>query len=279
MGSIVWLASYPRSGNTWTRSFLHCLLAVLRGEDPAALDINRMFQLTTWDVMPLWWREHLKKPLEEASPAEVAALRPRVQQYIAENADGAVFVKTHNALVLSNGYPTINLQVTSGAIYVVRNPLDAAISNAHHFGVEIDRAIEQLNCDGFQVPNHKNGAYEHYGAWWQHVESWTRKPHRTIYVMRYEDMLADPLATFGRLAAHLLLRPTPEQLQAAVAAADFQRLRQQEMEKGFRERPEASEVFFRGGRAGEWREVLSAAQVKAIVDKNRRWMERFGYLP
>lgn len=279
MGSIVWLASYPRSGNTWTRGFLHSLAAVLRGEDPNALDINRMFQLTTWDVMPVWWRDELKKPLEEAAPAEVAALRPRVQQKIADNADGVVFVKTHNALVLSNGQPTINMRVTSGAIYIVRNPLDAVISNAHHFGLDLDRAVEQLNCDGFQIPNHEHGVYEHYGSWWQNVDSWTRKPHRTIYVMRYEDMLGDPLGTFGRLAAHLLMRPTPAQLRQAIEAADFQRLKSQEEEKGFKERPKASSAFFRAGRAGEWREVLSAGQVKAIVDRNRPLMARFGYLP
>ena len=279
MGSIVWLASYPRSGNTWTRNFLHNLVSILRGEPEAEQDINAMQKLTTWDVYPFWWKGILEKPLEEASNAEVAALRPRVHARIAGEATGIVFVKTHNALVASHGVPAINMKVTSGAIYIVRNPLDVAISNAHHFALSLDEAIERLNRPGLEVHNHKDGAFEVYGAWRENVLSWTRRPHRTIYVMRYEDMLARPEETFGRLAYHLTLLPTAAQLEQAIERSAFERLKRQEAEKDFAERPKRAREFFREGRAEQWREILSEAQVRAVVAPNREQMARFGYLP
>ncbi len=278
MGSIVWLASFPRSGNTWTRNFLHNLLAALQGRDEEQ-NINDMHALTTWDVYPVWWEKHLPRGLGKASNVETAAVRLKVHADIAAAAQGLVFVKTHNALVLSYGQPTANLKVTSGAIYIVRNPLDVAISYAGHFGIPLDEAIQQISDPGLETANHERGAYEVYGAWHENVLSWTRKPSRTLYIMRYEDMLAEPEQTFGALARHLTLRPTPEQLQDAIARSSFDKLKEQEESGGFRERPKKSNAFFRVGKAGQWQEVLTKAQVRAIVRSNRVQMERFGYLP
>jgi hypothetical protein len=135
---IVWLASYPRSGNTWTRNFLHNLFRVLDGKEVVPQDINALGEYTLWDVAGPRFERLLGKPLHAASRSEIAAARIKVQQQIADEADAAVFVKTHNALVLDRGHPTINMGATSGAIYIVRNPLDVVISFAPHFGIDLD---------------------------------------------------------------------------------------------------------------------------------------------
>lgn len=285
MGSIVWLASYPRSGNTWTRSFLHNLINILRGNPEAPevndeQDINAMDSLTTWDVRGYWWMEELQgRSLKDIPKEELAAIRPKIQARIAEAASGVVFVKTHNALVLNRGHPTLNFQVTSGAIYVVRNPLDSVISNAHHFGIPVEVAVERMNTDGLETEPSKHSSFEYYGSWWQNVESWTRKPHRSIYVMRYEDMLKTPKETFGALARHLLLNPTDTQLSEAIEKSSFERLKKQEAQKGFIERPKQSESFFREGKAEQWREALTRNQIRAIIRHNRAMMEKFDYIP
>jgi hypothetical protein len=121
--------------------------------------------------------------------------------------------------------------------------------------------------------------YELYGSWSQHVLSWTRKPHRAIYVMRYEDMLNEPQKTFGALARHLLFKPTEAQLADAIDRSSFERLREQEEKDGFLERPKRAERFFREGRAGQWKEILTPAQIGRIVDAHGEQMQRFGYLP
>ena len=116
----------------------------------------------------------------------------------------------------------------------------------------IDYAIEQMGTENVETEVTERTVYEVYGSWSQHVSSWTRKPHRAIHVMRYEDMLADPPKAFSGLVRHLLLDPTPEQLACAVDRSSFQRLQEQEDSEGFREKPKAATRFFREGRAGQW---------------------------
>jgi hypothetical protein len=105
-------------------------------------------------------------------------------------------------------------------------------------------------------------------------------PHRALYVMRYEDMLADSGKAFAAMARHLLLNPTPTQLEEAVERSSFEKLQAQEKERGFRERPkESDQSFFREGRAGQWKEVLTQAQIDRIVRDHGEQMQRFNYLP
>jgi hypothetical protein len=205
--------------------------------------------------------------------------RARAQQYLADLVDGLIFVKTHHALAVDRGHPTINFSVTAGAVYIVRNPLDVAVSYAHHLAGSIDQAIDLVNTKNAETAVSDKQVYELYGSWSQHALSWTRKPHRAIYVMRYEDMLAEPHKTFGGLARHLLFTPTEEQLGDAIARSSFDRLREQEEQEGFLERPEGAKRFFREGRTGQWKDVLTPQQIRRIVDANHEQMQRFGYLP
>jgi len=152
---------------------------------------------------------------------------------------------------MDRGYSTINFAVTSGAVYIVRNPLDVAISYAHHMGKDIDTAIESMSAENIETSGGERSVYEVYGSWSQHVWSWTRQPHPAIYVMRYEDMLAEPEKTFGGLEKHLLLGGTPEQVREAIDCSSFEKLKAQEEEKGFREKPKSAERFFREGLDGQ----------------------------
>jgi hypothetical protein len=278
MTGILWLASYPKSGNTWTRNFLHNLLNILDNVAEGPQNINGMNEFTAWEISPRSYEKYLGKPPKDCTRAEIAAVRPKVQEDIANDTDGLALVKTHHALVVDRGVPTINSAVTSGAVYIVRNPLDVAISFSHHMHSTIDVAIEQMEFTDLETAMGDNNVYEVYGSWSQHVESWTRKAHRAIYVMRYENMLADPFTTFGGLARHLLLRPTDKQLRLAIERSSFEVLKKQEAESGFKEKPEKAERFFRKGKSGQWREELTRRQIRQIVRAHHVQMQRFGYL-
>lgn len=279
MTGILWLASYPKSGNTWTRNFLHNLLNILEGTDDGnPQNINAMNEFTAWEIAAKWYEKYLDKPVTECTRAEIAAVRHKVQQDIADSTDGLAMIKTHHALVKDRGFHTINTAVTSGAVYIVRNPLDVAISFSHHMSADIDTAIDEMEVENLETGVSERSVYEVYGSWSQHVDSWTRKPHRAIYVMRYENMLADPLRTFGGLARHLLLRPTEDQLHLAIERSSFENLKKQEAADGFREKPEKAERFFREGKSGQWREGLTRRQVRRIVQAHHVQMGRFGYL-
>ncbi len=268
---ILWIASYPKSGNTWTRTFLHNLLKILKDDGGSPQNINGMKEFSTWEISAKVYEKHLGKPIEECDRKEIAATRPKVQQEIADRTDGLALVETHHALMRDRGTPTINCAVTSGTIYLVRNPLDVAISFVHDIGVTVDIAIERMASDDLET---EESLYEVHGSWSQHVESWTRKAHHTIYVMRYEDMLANPFGMFGGLARHLLLRPTPEQLQTAIDRSSFDTLRKQEDEED--SIPDKTERYF--PKVEQWREKLNRRQVRKIVQRHHVQMKRFGYL-
>jgi Sulfotransferase domain len=275
---LVWLASYPKSGNTWTRAFLSNLAAILAGENDE-IDVNALSRFSMGENFAPFYEERLGFKPTAAHRAQIASLRHEVQQWMADQFDGLVFVKTHNSLVTDMGRSIINFAVTSGAVYIVRNPLDVAISLAHHIGKTIDEAIDTMGTPDTEAPIDEKRIHEIWGSWSQNVESWTRRPHRAIYVMRYEDMLNEPQRTFGRLARHLVLDFTPPQLDLAIERSSFANLRSQEEKAGFVERSDLTDRFFREGRAGQWKEVLTPVQIRRIQSDHGEQMARFGYLP
>ncbi len=272
-----WIASYPKSGNTWVRVFLHNLMREMRGETEAQ-DINRLSEWTLREGMIRSFERHLGKTARESSFAEIAAARPLVQAEMTREHRGPLFIKTHNAMVNVEGHPTINFDVTLAAIYVVRNPLDVAVSYAHYSGLPVDDIIAVMAGSDSGIPGGHYRVYEYMGSLSLHVASWMSVPHRPVLTLRYEDMLAAPERCFGRLAHFLGLKPDPAQLQRAIEKSSFQELARQEAEHGFAERPRSARQFFRSGKAGQWREELTREQIRAIVAEHAPMMMRFGYM-
>jgi hypothetical protein len=277
---IIWIASYPKSGNTWARAFLHNLVKTANGESDEQ-DINEMARFSTWDLDKKRYAHFLGfEPDNAIHRSEIAATRHAVHQEVADGTEGLIFVKTHHALVMDRGHATVNFAATSGAVYIVRNPLDVAISYARHAGGPIDDVIEHMSMKDAETDGSDTAVYEVHGSWSQHVWSWTRNTNRALHVMRYEDMLAEPEKAFAALARHLLIDFTPQQLQTAIEHSSFARLQAQEKKSGFRERPPTADGnFFREGRAGQWRDVLTSTQINRVVRDHGEQMRRFGYLP
>lgn len=275
MGAIIWLASYPKSGNTWLRAFLHNLLR----NPQEGYDINKLDDFTIGESSYGWYRKFDDRPLEAYSVAEVAALRPKVHRHLTTLFPDSIFAKTHCAVMEDHGIPTVTFEVTAGAIYVVRHPLDVAISYAHHLGATIDETIDYMIKPRAQVPASNGHVHELLGSWSEHVESWTAKPNPALHVVRYEDMLMKPGTAFSGIVRFLRLKPPRERLEHAIARSSFRVLQEQERRYGFREKGEKAERFFREGKAGQWRKVLSPEQIERVAAAHSQQMRRFGYYP
>jgi len=275
--NIIWIASYPKSGNTWVRVFVHNLLRELSGSI-APQSINLLHEYTGWEFAAKPFETALGKPFKEASHRELAEARPRAQSSLARSRPGPFLAKTHLCVGREFEVPTINFDVTLAAVYVVRNPLDVAISFAHHLGETIDATIAKMALPNFTTQNRDKHVYEVMGTWSQHVAGWIGLFSRPVHIVRYEDLLADPLRGFGKLAKFLRLAPTESQLRSAIEKSSFTELSRQETEGGFREKPPTAEKFFRAGRSGQWVERLSPAQVQDVVRAHGPMMQRFGYL-
>ena len=275
MGGLVWLASYPKSGNTWLRAFLHNLL---RDEDEP-VDINAFMQLSVGDTLREWYSEVAGGDIDELSDDDIAQLRPQVHRRLTEISKNSVFVKTHNYLGTDRGVPLITMAVTVGAIYVVRNPLDLVLSLAPHFGLSIDGAIKLMASEKGGSPADRANVAQRFSSWSSHVKSWTRQSHDRIHVVRYEDMHVSPFETFEGIAKFLALEVSIDRIEKAIRFSSFDVLRAQEDQHGFRERSIHADKFFRAGKTGSWRDVLSSKQIAAIIDRHRAQMANFDYLP
>ena len=277
MGGIYWLASYPKSGNTWFRSFLANLLE--GGDSP--IDINA---LDSGDIASSrgWLDEVLGFDTAELDADEVDRLRPIVYRWSAAHNE-TEYHKIHDAYwYLEDGQPLVSREATLGALYLLRNPLDVAPSYANHRTVGIDQAIDAMR-DCNHALNHfvvgsQSQTRQKMFDWSSHVLSWVDAEGLDCRVLRYEDMLANSMAEFAGAAAFLGLPDDRERVARAVRFSDFAELRRQEAEKGFRERPPKVGTFFRQGQSGNWRETLSDEQVARIIADHGEVMRRFGYL-
>jgi hypothetical protein len=276
MGALIWLASYPKSGNTWMRSFLHNLFR--NSHEP--VDINDITDFCIGDSGAQWYaRRAGGRILKDMTPEEISALRPLVHRDFTTVFPDSVFVKTHNFLGEWHGVPLHTMEVTAGGIYVLRNPLDVAISVSHHFGETIDEAIEHLANDKMCTGGNETHVLEVHRSWSTHVKSWTEHPSPQLLVLRYEDLLHKPRKYFKQVANFLGLKPSTERLERAIRNSSFKTLKAIEQKKGFKERSKRSESFFREGRSDQWREVLTPDQVRRIIRDHHEQMERFGYIP
>lgn len=275
MGRIVWIASFPKSGNTWVRVFLNNLLV---GSDAPA-DINGIGRFTASEAAIEHYRSLDPRPPSSWHRQDVARMRPRVHASLAGAKDGLALVKTHCTLGQDHGHPTVNLDVTAGAVYIVRNPLDVAVSFADHLGMPLDNALRIMALDDAFTDTGGSTVTEMHGSWSQNVASWTARPRDALHVVRFEDLLSAPGETFRALVRFLRIDAKEDAIDRAIGFSSFDALKDQENHRGFRERSARSQRFFRAGRAGQWRHALSDAQVAAVLDAHREQMERFGYVP
>jgi hypothetical protein len=286
----VWLASYPKSGNTWFRM----LVANLFAKDDKPIDIN--------DLPERGGIASARAPFDHLtlidsgllSHDETDCLRPRVYEELAGGAEDDEydkpqdivpirFVKAHDAYTLTpKGEPLLaGVRGARGAIVIVRDPRDVAPSFANHNHSTIDAAIAMMNnrdaafCGGTRAQH--NQLRQQLPGWSGHIASWLEQKDIPIHLVRYEDLKRDAVEIFVAAMAFAGRAVTREEAQKAVRLADFSNLQAQEREKGFREASPRTPAFFRRGEVGAWRDELTAEQVARIEQEHAGLMQRLGY--
>lgn len=275
MGNIVWLASYPKSGNTWLRAFLANLLA----NPSAPLPFEEWLRYGDDEALPYRFSEVAGCDSTSMDIDRLSEVRPQVHALIAARSRGTAFVKTHNLNGSFAGHPLHNFDVTAGAIYVVRNPLDLVIGMAAHFSLSLDEAIERLGNVDVATANDALFVTQMLGSWSRHVSSWADAAGPKVLVVRYEDMLEKPTKFFLKVARLIGQGGDRGRVDRAIRFAGFHQLQGMERQTGFREAPRADAPFFRAGRANQWRERLSREQVQRVISDHGSVMQRFRYLP
>jgi aryl sulfotransferase len=287
----IWLASYPKSGNTWLR----ILIANLAAKDGQPIDIN--------DLPVSGGIASARGPFDHLllidsgllSHDEVDCLRPRVYEELARGAaddeydataprPAVRYVKVHDAYTLTPlGEPLLGgAGGAAGAIVMVRDPRDVAPSLASHRNIGIDEAIAFMNdCDAaFAAETTRQDLQlrQKLRGWSGHVASWLEQTDIPVHLVRYEDLRMDTAGALRQALQFAGQTAADDDIRRAVTFADFSQLRQQEAAKGFKEASRRSAGrFFRRGEAGAWREELTPEQAARIEADHAPMMQRLGY--
>jgi hypothetical protein len=274
--NIVWLASYPKSGNTWFRIFL----SNLRSEKAAPIDINEIQTNGIFSSKEIF-EKATGLNASHLTTAEIDSLRPDVFRYYSSRMDDLFFIKAHDAYThLPDSEPLFPSDVSYGAIYFVRNPLDVAVSFAFHSGTKIEKSYLALQKNTIlaQSKKYQNQLEQQLLTWSGHVESWVNQKDSPILLLRYEDMKTKPLETFRKAVEFLDWDYSDLAIQEALDKSSFKNLKKQEAEKGFQERQKKQKQFFRSGQVGDWENHLTKEQVNSIQTIHAKMMKQLNYL-
>jgi hypothetical protein len=275
---IVWLASYPKSGNTWFRIFLSNLLNK-RGT-PANINELEGGAIASSRIL---FDDATGLSSSDLTPEEIETLRPEVYRYIAAQSDHLIFHKIHDAFTItSEGVPLIPKDATHSVLYFIRNPLDVAVSFAHHSNVSYSKIIQRMNnnsfafCSNNDKLNHQ--LYQKLLSWSNHIRSWVDQSDLPLMTIRYEDMKTKPFETFKNAISFLKLNYNDEEIMRAIQFSDFSIIKEQEEKNGFKEKAPGSNQFFRKGIIDSWKEELTPEEVELIKTQHYEMMVRFGYI-
>jgi hypothetical protein len=276
--SILFIPSYPRSGNTFTRILLCNYLAA----GDLSFDLDRLEDAIPADTSEFLWQNVPNYPSQEVSARNNRRFRRQViADYRCRPAQASFrALKTHTANLPAFGAPAFDFTPDDRIIHLVRNPLDVALSAADFNDHDIETSIDVMGNLGTCVGTDTLASIEVRGSWCENVESWLKPEICPTLLVRYEDLIADTGFCLRRMIDFIGLPEDETRLQQAVERSQFSRLQRQEQERGFSEAPAktASGRFFREGRSGQWQTQLTHAQIKRLTDHCGGTMQRLGYV-
>ena len=285
---IIWIASYPKSGNTWLRSFL---VSLLYNKDPSSnlKNLNLIEQYPNRRV----FNEYSDNLLDLH---EVKKFWITTQDKL--NKDKKVkFLKTHNSLCNLDNYYFTNARNSLGVIYIVRDPRNVITSIKNHYSYEDYKQAEEFIFDenatlGVDYEKLKNKNFMDFdiitpiSSWKNHYNSW--KMFRKNYLLiKYEDLIKNPLLEFKKICDYLenllKIELSNEQINLAIKNSSFGSLKNTEEKYGFDEstynkKKGTRNKFFFLGPENNWMKLLNKKTIYQIEKNFKSEMKELRYI-
>ena len=194
---IIWLTSYPKSGNTWVRSFISTILFSVNGEN----DFSNLGQIRQFPDR-IFFKEYVK---DFGDVYEVARNWINVQNYL--NLDRKIKIfKTHHVNCTIQNNPFTNLNNTAGVIHIVRDPRNVVTSIMNHWSLKDINASKELiinENNWLGLKNHENDVRSNQiptliSSWKTHYNSWKQNSQNYLLI-KYEDLILNPLIYFNEI--------------------------------------------------------------------------------
>ena len=279
---IVWLASFPKSGNTWVRAMISSLIYSDNGVFNFEI-IKKIQQFPN--------KKHFEKFTDKyQNVQELKKFWVAAQEQI--NLDKKIkFLKTHHINCKIDEYPFTNKNNTLATIYVVRDPRSLVESFSNYYKINKDAAIKSITSKelvsgaGF-IKNKQNNVFTIIGSWSDHYNSWT-KANANLLILKYEDLLIDPLKELNKIIVFLkkfiVFNYNDFKIQNIISSTSFENLEKMEKEIGFFEVADIENnqnkiKFFNKGKQNDWRKYLNENEIEYISSKFNYEMKELGYI-
>ncbi len=278
---IVWLASYPKSGNTLLRSILSTYFYSKDG----VLKFENLEKITQFPQS----HHFLPLGIDIENEEEVFKNFINAQNLINEDKGKLKFFKTHSALCKMYDCNYTDLKNTLGAIYIVRDPRNVVTSLAHHFSLNIDEATETiLDNDRFMERTLKT-CKVFLGSWNSNYNSWKELEKSKKYLLiKYEDLIHKKKTVMLKIFKFLeslgvKLEIDMIKLNKAIKTTEFDNMKKKELNETFNEalidnKTGKRKNFFNLGPKNDWRKYLDQENREKIESFFAAEMKELGYL-
>ena len=281
---IIWIASYPKSGNTWVRSLLGSYLY----SDTGIFNFDLLKKIKQFPSKP-YFKFFLKDftDIKKVSDYWIAA-QDRINLFN----DGTIFLKTHSALCTLENNSFTNKNNTKAVIYIVRDPRNLITSFSHHYSLNIDQAFDFINDKKTMVLTNEYGVGDFgiatvLGNWSEHYKSWQNIKFAPILVIKYEDLIKDTKNTFililNFLKTLMDIRIDEKKIINTVDSCSFEKLAEKEKTEGFFEAVASKKNkkklnFFYLGQKNNWQNLLNTEMEQKTREAFQKEMKELGYI-
>jgi hypothetical protein len=284
---IIWLASYPKSGNTMLRSMLSTYFFTEDGK----FSFNLLKNIIQFPNVNLF----RKYDIDTTNENEVLKNYINVQKKInEENKNSIKFIKTHSAPHDINGHKFTDLSNTLGVLYIVRDPRSVVKSFSNHYQLSIEAAAKSLITFSTLGGNTNsnlaaNKITTHLGSWSTHYNTWKefKKTNRYLLI-KYEDLVLNTEKTFLNILEFIYSLGKSKlvldkiKFQNTIETTKFENLQKLERDNTFPEAVKTSNNnsvnFFKYGVNNNLKIKLSDEILQKLEKSFKSEMSEIGYL-
>ena len=280
---IIWISSYPKSGNTWLRSLISNYYFSKDGN----FNFNLIKQIESFPSSKFFknYKDKFEKP-EDTSKYWI------MEQEKINSLNKVFFFKTHNALCKVNGNKFTNKKNTLAAIYVIRDPRNIITSISNHYQINKKDALNFMkdkNRGLFEKKDNRYTGFQALLSWDLHVKSWTENTLYPTLIIKYEDLISDSISSFEKILKFInKVTNSKEELdkqkiKKCISNCDFSNLKKMEKENGFDEsmidkKTGKKIVFFNLGKKNNYKEILEQNMINEINSIFEYELKKFNYL-